>query len=346
MKAAWSVVVVVVSAATLGFARTNTHTLEPRAEIGTRARVTEQRHSSIQLSWKSTGAGGGRTIESGTLQRYVEEVRQDRPLIVHREYELSTLTGKKGEDKKDRTSLHGREVLLEGFQLKPVGKFTVSPEDQRRLRFDRLCKALLPPQKVVSVRDSWGISSKALAAAIFPESVRGRCSAKVTFKRVKKRKGQLLACLKVRLELHQERVGKTPGIDMQLSGEIKWAIKEGAMAEAHLEGTIAYELKNTRVGQESRTGGKGPLRWSYKTEFLHSRQGASSKERQAGAHPPPGTQRLVCELNPAHVIPLTKYPRCLLCGEKLGKAFRCPKKCAWPWQCCPHDGAPFEAKAK
>lgn len=326
-------------------------TIERKLEEGARKKVAEQRSSQLNIKWKGGNHAASGAEVSGLKQKYLQEVRKKQPEILVRDYDHSTRTKHKPKapPNPERTSLHGRRVLVVGLGLRPDGPFKVSKRDQESLRFDRLAEAMVPPQRVVAKGESWKISSKALASAMFANYIAAanrRCSAKVTLRKVAKVKGVQIATLKVRIRIKLDATESFPEINMNLKGEVKWALKEGSMAEARLEGPVNYAHRNTQAGKQGTWSAKGTFRWTYKAEFLAPRAKRNKLSRKQGAPPPPGTQRLVCSLNPKHRVEIKHYPCCLLCGKKLDKDFKCPKDHPWVWQYCPHDGAPLEPEVR
>ena len=67
----------------------------------------------------------------------------------------------------DSTRSSLMDSAIAGLRWEPDSPFQVSKEDREALRFDRLAQVMVPPRKVVGARESWEISSKALADALF-----------------------------------------------------------------------------------------------------------------------------------------------------------------------------------
>lgn len=343
--------VLLLLASTAVAARPESYTIELKRTVGLRVKVKEQRTSSLKVHYKDRGTASGSVEQKTLVQEYTQEVRKAQPEILVRDYAHSQRTkrGKGAPDSQELTSVHGRRVLVVGLvQHADGGKFKISKRDQEALRFDRLAESLVPPQTVVKLRESWSIAGKPLAASLWGEGFArdGRgCNAKVTLIKVKQVKGRAVATLKAKIRIAIPRVEKLPSVNMDLKGELKWDLEEQVLLEASFQGQLVYAVKNTELGKEAEWTARGPVRWSYAAELLASRAPRDQLARKRGEPPPPGTQLMICSLEPKHRVELKHYPNCLTCGKKYDKNFKCgATDHGWVWQYCPHDGAPLKAR--
>lgn len=320
-----------------------------RLAPGARARVVETSRVELKAHYQARGAAVGETEVSTVERRYTEEVRTAQPELLHRAYELSQRTKHRLQatpPAPERTSLHGRALLVSGLELKPDGPFELSKEDREALRLDRLAAALLPaaPGKVAK-GESWTVGPEPLVQALFgpyvvPSSTES--SARVELKQVKAQAGLTRATLKARLSIHVPKSDTIPEVTIQLQGEVVWGVEPGRALEARLEGTIGYVI-DTGDEARGRLRAEGPMVWSLQAEPIEGRAAPSDAQRATGLPPPPGTQALVCKQDPAHRFSLAELLRCIQCGAELeATTRRCPKGHPWPLQFCPRDGAPLE----
>jgi hypothetical protein len=330
-----------------------TYTLERKLTRGQRTRVEEASSSELTQRYVGRDAAGhrgsaGNVEVSEVLRTYVEEVLVVQPERLARHYELSTRAKfRQGEDATpERTSLHDRSVLVEGLSLKPADEaFQISKPDREALRFDRLAVALLPPQRVVERGEEWTLSSEVIGRALWGSwvpagNVEGS-GAKVQLKTVRERKGRLVATLKVKgLRVHLARSEQLPGVDMNLRGELSWAVEEGVLLAGELEGTLSFSMVHKKDGGKADFEARGPVAWRCSATILESREEPGEGERTSGEPPPAGTTRLVCEQNPGHKLNMSDLRCCTRCGAELTREKGCPEH-AWVFQYCPHDGAPF-----
>jgi hypothetical protein len=313
---------------------------------GARAKVVETSRIELKAFYQARGAAVGDTEVSAVERRYTEEVRTAQPELLHRSYELSQRVKHRLQatpPAPERTSLHGRALLVAGLELKPDGPFEVSKDDGEALRLDRLAAALLPAAKVAR-GESWTVGPEPLVQALFGPYVvpsTTESAAKVALKQVKAKGGLTRATLEARLSIHVPKSDTTPEVTIQLAGEVVWGVEPGRALEARLEGTVAYVVDTS----EGRLRAEGPLSWSLQAEPIEGRAPATEAQRATGLPPPPGAQALVCRQHPEHAYPLGELVRCMQCGGELeASTRRCPKGHPWPLQYCPRDGAPLDAR--
>ncbi|RMG06551.1 MAG: hypothetical protein D6731_25540 [Planctomycetota bacterium] len=312
---------------------------------GTRVEVEDRRRSQSTILYRTRHDKVGVGEEKLVVQRYVEEVRRARPELLWREYSVSTEAKGRPRERVEpvRTSLHGQRVFLEAFGMRPDGAFEIEKEDRERLRLERLVYALLPPQETVRVRESWTVGPEPLKRALFgPLAVilQKESGGKATLRSLKKEGNRQVAVLRVRTRLRTEVRADFPGVDLNLKGEVKWAVTEGLLLEANLAGPMTF----TSLGKDrERMDIQGNLAWTYRAKILAVERAQADERRERGAPPPPGTRVLVCTLHPKeHRIELRHYPMCPLCGQPLDPDRACPRGDPFPFQYCPHDGAPLQ----
>jgi hypothetical protein len=311
---------------------------------GARAKVTEGLRTELRWLYKDRGSAVGDGEVATVERRYVEEVRTAQPELLHRAFELSTRAKARSQDPKpERTSLHGRGVLVAGLEQKPDGPFELSKEDGEHPRWDRVIVALLP-ERPVARGESWTVSKEALVQALFGQFIPAATaegSARVELRTLDTKKGTTRAGLRVRLQLAIPKTDQLPGMSYQLQGDLVFGVEAGRFLEARLEGPVAFTLSSG----EGAVQAEGSIAWSLKAEPLEGRAPPSEAQRQTGLPPLPGTEHLVCEKDAAHRFSLAEFVRCIQCGDELDlTSRRCPKGHPWPLQYCPRDGAPLKAE--
>lgn len=317
--------------------------LARKLEVGARLRVEERSRSETQIMFRGKGASVGETEVSEVVRRYQEEVRTVQPEGLWREYELSTRAkARRGAPlEPERTSLHGRAVLISGLEMKPDGPFELSKEDREALRLDRLALALLPPAGSAERGQEWTVPAAAVGRALFgefvPEANLEGSGARVELKAVRKEGKREVARLRVKaLLLRLARTEALPGITANLEGELGFDLAAGALVSASLEGPLEYTVG---VG-EAEAQAKGKIAWSLEAQLLEPRAPSSDEARARGDPPPPGTQKLVCKKEAAHVYGVPDIRCCVMCGKELNQDKLCQEH-GWPLRFCPRDGAPL-----
>lgn len=318
--------------------------LQRKLSVGSRAKVTERTRTELQVMARGRGSSVGETEVSEVVRRYLEEVRTSKPEGLWREYELSTRAkarrGAPLPDPPERTSIHGRAVLVSGLEQKPDGPFEISKEDREALRLDRLAAALLPAAGQAGKGEEWTVPAAVLGKALFgdfvPEANLLGSGAKVELRGVKKEGKREVAQLKVKaLVLKMARTDALPGLDVTVKGELTWDLLEGRLVGASLEGPLKWEVGNEEGANVS---AEGTLSWSFQAEVLERRAPQSDEARARGDPPPPGTQRLVCKKDPTHAYQLKDIRCCVMCGSELS-ADRVCKEHGWPLRHCAVDGS-------
>lgn len=310
---------------------------------GARARVSEGLRTELRWLYKDRGSAVGDGEVAVVERRYVEEVRAAQPELLHRAFEHSTRAKGRQDPKPERTSLHGRGVLVAGLEQRPDGPFELSKEDAEHPRWDRVALALLPDRPVAR-GESWTVAKEALVQALFGQFIPAATaegSARVELKTLETKKGATRAGLRARLQLVIPKTDQLPGMSFQLQGDLVVGVEAGRLLEARLEGPVAYTLS----AGEGAVQAEGTIAWSLKAEPLEGRAPPSDAQRQTGLPPPPGTLHLVCEKDAGHRFSLAEFVRCIQCGDELDlTSRRCPKGHPWPLQYCPRDGAPLKAE--
>lgn len=322
-------------------------TLERKLTPGARARVEEVTRTEATIRFQARTAAVGDAQVETFERRYVEEVRSAQPETLHRQYEHATRAKHhpKAEPNPERTSVHGRGVIVSGLDQRPDGPFQLSKDDREAIRFDRLAAALLP-ERPVERGDKWVVPGEALVRALWGQvfaPANTDCQARVELKSMRTVGGRTQATLRVRASIRTERSETLPEISTQLTGELCWDVEAGALVEGRLEGPVSYGGFGDHAGRRAEWRAEGTVTWTYRAELLESAAPASEADRRTGLPPPPGTRALVCEANALHRYPLTEFVRCTLCGAELDLTRRtCPEKHPWPLQYCPRDGAPLK----
>lgn len=323
--------------------------LERRFAPGTRVRVDEVTRTEHRGRYQQAGAAATGEAEVQLWERrYVEEVRSAQPEVLHRAYEASTRAKHhpQAAPNPERTSLHGKGVLVSGLELRPEAPtFEVSKDDREGVRFDRLAAAMLPAQPV-GRGDKWVIPGEALTRALWGEYLTPAgpdCQARVELKQVKEEKGKTHATVRVRALVRTTRTDTLPDVSLQLTGDLKWCVEDGLLLEGRLEGPVAYGAFFEKDGQRAEWRAEGTTTWTYRAEVLEARAAVTDADRRTGLPPPPGTTALVCEHDATHRYELAELVRCIQCGKALDATTRrCPDKHPWPLQYCPRDGAPLK----
>lgn len=318
--------------------------LARKLEVGARVRVDERARTETQVLVRGKGASVGESEVSELTRRYLEEVRTARPEGLWREFELSTRAkARRGAPlpEPERTSLHGRAVVLSGLEMKPDGAFEISKEDREALRLDRLALALLPPGGSAEKGGEWTVPAAALGRALFgdwvPEANLQGSGARVELKALKRESKRDVARLRVKaLRLQLAKTDALPGLTLTLEGELGFDLQAGCLVSASLEGPLEYVVG----GNDAEATAQGSLAWSYRAEVLERRAPSSDEARAQGDPPPPGTQRLVCKKEATHVYPVPDVKCCVMCGKELNRDKVCPEH-GWPLRFCPRDGAPL-----
>ena len=319
-----------------------TVTLEQKLAKGTRAKVQVHRETEVKYVYKDWGSKVGNAETTTTHHRYTEEVRSAQPVIFWREYAEATRSKHHphAKPKPLKTSLHGRRAYATKDGLQPDGAYEIDKDEREALKIERLLPALLPARKIVKVRDSWTVPSRKLDEALFGAEIarsNKTSTARVTLKSVKTEGDDQIATLKVKLKIHIDRTSSFPEIDLTLKGDVKWSIKASLPVSANLKGTVGFVV----VHKDGEIHADGTTSYEYQAEILEIRKPKGDDDRKQGLPPPPGTRVLVCELHQEHKIDMNTFKICLLCGKKLDKDFNCPNGDPWPFQYCPHDGAPL-----
>ena len=312
---------------------------------GTRSEVVEARDSQLTVKWKSADGSGTKQEVKRLRQRFRQEVLSPKPWTFLRNYEESTQeSGQSAQElASQRTSLHGRAVVLQGLELKPQGApFQISKEDRDRLKLYRLARAFLDGREL-KPRGSYKLGPepflKALVGDFVPASV-GKGGAKVRLESVREGEQGKIARLAVKLNLRTERHAQLPEIHLDLKGKLEWNLNERDLAEGELEGTMGVFVVNEKEGASWQA--TGPLRWTYRAKFLLSRsKGDGEAARKEGRPPAPGVKLLICSKDPKHRISVADVRNCPRCGAALDAERACPKDHRWVLQYCPQDGAPF-----
>jgi hypothetical protein len=324
-------------------------TLERKLVTGARARVQERWRAEVQSLYRGKGAAVGDSEVTEVVRRYLEEVRTAQPEGLWREFELSTRAkAKRGAPlpEGERTSLHGRAVLVSGLEVKPDGPFELSQEDGEALRFDRLAAALLPPGKQAERGKEWTTPAAAIGRALFgelvPEANLQGSGARVELKAVRKEGKREVAQLRVKaLLLRMARSDSLPGLELSLKGELSWDLEAGRLAAGALEGSLVYTVSDAK--EDAQAQAQGSVSWSLQAEPLEARPVASDDARARGDPPPPGTQGMVCRKDAAHVYGVPELRCCILCGKELNSDRVCAEH-GWSLRFCPRDGAPLDPR--
>ncbi len=325
-------------------------TLERKLVPGARARVDEVTRTEYSSRYQARGAAVGDAQVETFERRYVEEVRAAQPEALHRAYEHSTRAKHhpKAAPNPERTSLHGRGVIVSGLEQRPDGPFELSKDDREAARLDRLAAALLPPHPV-DKGDKWVVPGEALVGALWGQvfaPANTDCQGRVELRSVRSVDGQTQATLRVRATIRTARTDTLPEVTLQLTGELRWAVEAGALLEGRLEGPVSYGGFGEQDGRRAEWRAEGTMAWSYRAEPLEPAAAVSEADRRTGLPPPAGTRALVCERDPAHRFSLAEFVRCIQCGAELDLTRRtCPEKHSWPLQYCPRDGAPLKPES-
>jgi hypothetical protein len=325
--------------------------LERTVAEGRRLQVEERRVSDLVVAMAARGARVGNAERSEVVRVYTQETRTAQPEVLFRHYEQSLRDKRhpQAEPAPERTSLHGRDVLVAGLEMgpSPAGSFAISEDDKNALRFDRVVHVLLPEQRVAERRDSWTVDSETIGRALFGDSIAAAsydCGARVSLRSVSRQDGREVAVLRVRpLTIRLLRSEHLPELDAQLSGEITWSVTDGELLSAELEGPIRYVVHSDQGQAEA----EGSYRWSYSAEILEaggSAGGGGDAARERGDPPPQGTQALVCRLEASHVYAINEIVRCIQCGNELDAEKRCAEGHPWAFQYCPRDGAALDPR--
>ncbi|MEZ6185799.1 MAG: hypothetical protein R3F62_12415 [Planctomycetota bacterium] len=251
---------------------------EPK--VGSRFEVHDERETTVKILLKARARGSGEARRIASETRYVEEVVGVGPLKLKRTYERSLRydhpVSKPSEPA--RSSQHERTVLLEGLNRKLEDGGHLDKEDREELRFERLCAALLPPQRVVESGDQWEISGQAINRALFgdaPAEASDASGAVVKLRSIKRRKEGEVAVLQVKaLRVRQKKTLGKPEITLELKGGFEWDVVRGAVLEAELEGQVLYIAH--APGDALSAEAQGPYRWRYQAERVE--QEAPSEE--------------------------------------------------------------------
>lgn len=325
-------------------------TIERKLVPGARARVDEVTRTEYSIRYQARGAAVGDAQVETFERRYVEEVRAVQPEALHRAYEHSTRAKHhpKAAPNPERTSLHGRGVIVSGLEQRPDGPFEISKDDREAARYDRLAAALLPGRPV-DRSDKWVVPGEALVRALWGQlfaPTNTECQARVDVKSVRTVGGQTHATLRVRAAIRTERSDTLPEISLQLTGELRWAVEAGVLLEGRLEGPVSYGGFGEEDGRRAEWRAEGTTAWSYRAEPLEAAAATTEADRRTGLPPPPGARALVCERHPEHRFSLDEIVRCIQCGAELDLTRRtCPDKHPWPLQYCPRDGAPLKPES-
>lgn len=325
-------------------------TLERKLEVGARAQVDEVTRTEYRARYQGRGAAVGDAQVETFERRYVEEVRGARPEALHRAYERSTRAKHhpQGAANPERTSLHGRGVIVSGLEQRPDGPFELSKDDGEALRLDRLAAALLPTRPV-SKGESWVVAGEALVQALWGQvfaAANTACQARVDLKTARAVGGETHVTLRARAWIRTQRTDTLPEVTLQLAGELRWSVERGQLLDGRLEGPVSYGVIGEEEGRRAEWRAEGTIVWSYRAEPLERAEAASDVERRTGLPPPPGTRALVCERDPAHRFELAHFVRCIQCGAELDLTKRtCPERHPWSLQYCPRDGAPLHPES-
>jgi hypothetical protein len=326
-------------------------TIERKLVPGARLQVNESTRIEVRSMWRARAAAQGDASVDLFERRYVEEVRTAQPELVYRAVESSTRDKRRpqADANPERTSIHGRGVLVAGLDQRPDGAYEISKDDREAMRLDRLATALLPGRPVQRT-DSWTIEGAALTRSLWGEYLvpAAGTQAKVDLKGVRHVASagpcgdQDQATIHARVHMVVERTDQTPGVLLDLQGDLKWSIGDGALLDGHLEGTVSYTVLADDAGHRAELSAEGPLTWTWHGNVLAPRAPLTPDERATGAPPPPGTRVLICGQDPSHRYELEQFVRCPQCGAELDRSTRrCPNKHVWFLQYCPRDGAPL-----
>lgn len=322
-------------------------TLQRRLAPGARARVDETTRTEYRARYQTRGANVGDATLEVYERRYVEEVRAAQPETLHRAFELSQREKRhpQAAPNPERTSVHGRGVIVAGLDQRPDGPFEVSKDDREAMRFDRLAAAFLPERPIANRSDRWEVAGSRLVNALWGQYLQPapECAGRAEVKAVRETAGKTHLTLRVRAALKTVRTDTLPEVSMTLQGELRWCVEDGALLEARLEGPVAYGMIGEQDGRRTEWTAEGTTTWTYRAEVLDARAPVSDAERRTGLPPPPGTAALVCEQHPEHRFDLGEFVRCIQCGAELDLTTRrCPQQHPWPLQYCPRDGAPLK----
>ncbi|MEZ0228311.1 MAG: hypothetical protein ACAI25_06775 [Planctomycetota bacterium] len=295
-----------------------------KTKKGDRLAVKESSHTETTYHWKGEGEGsaGGQEVED--VQRdFLQEVLKENPLVLKREYKLSTRAKGKPKDtavEPVRTSIHGKTVVIgpEGPHIESGGD--LSKEDREQLNtVEKIAYACLPKDEVAQ-GDSWKIGDE-IGKALFGEAlgvdgVKSAGSGKLdSFKMIDGRRAAKLT-LKCAIEVKPTEI--IPSITLELKGQAWFLVEEGVFTELVLEGPLKILIEKNENGHKKVMSGEGVTTYKLKGEVV------------AGAPEPPApkplakddelarSERLQCAKDEKHNFP-NRFQFCAQCGKEIDK---------------------------
>jgi hypothetical protein len=309
-----------------------------RTKAGDRLTGKEHYRSEKEQHWKGEGQGSAGGEEVEVVEReYAQEVVTESPFVVKRDYTLSTrLKGKPKDDRLEpvRTSIHGKTVVL-----RPEGPVLeggeLSKDDRDNLDgYERIVYALLPKQEVAA-GDEWKVGDE-IGRALFRggfDAANMKSQATVKLEALKPVDGRRAAKLAVKVAIQVTATETLPQVALELKGSALFLIEEGMFADAALDGTARYEVKNAAAKNAFVSDER--VSWKLHAEFvLAGMPKAVAKDDELAK-----AKAVACPKG--HKFP-NEFACCASCGKGLDPTTRrCPGGCPPILRFCPLCGDPL-----
>ncbi len=295
-----------------------------KTKKGDRLAVKESSHTETTYHWKGEGEGsaGGQEVED--VQRdFLQEVLKENPLVLKREYKLSTRMKGRPKDtslEPVRTSIHGKTVVItpDGPRIESGGE--LSKEDREQLNnVEKIAYACLPKDDVAQ-GDTWKLGDE-IGKALFGEAlgadgVKSAGSGKLdSFKTIEGRKAAKLT-LKCAIEVKPTEI--VPSVVVELKGQAWFLVEEGVFLELVLEGPLKIVIEKHEDGRKKTLTGDGQMTYKLKAEVVAGAPEAPAPKALAKDDELARAERLQCGKEEKHNFP-NRFQFCAQCGKEIDK---------------------------